>query len=190
MDTHLNAEEKMLCPCNRCKYQVARLRRICDDHSRKWGIFSREILDRVLGSSSIDPTVNPLDIQPERGTRPSVPLTSQVHEQQVKENLETFYEQSMDDMLDALHDTDTHNDREDSPRHTENISNEQKEMRRLAHLPLYSGAKVSVLRASLSILNLQSIYGWSDTSVSKLLGYVFCNFEFVFLYMKLIYKLI
>ena len=66
-----------------------------------------------------------------------MPLTSQVHEQQVEENLETFYEQSMDDMLDVLHDTDAHDDWEDSPRHAENISNELKEMRRLAHLPLY-----------------------------------------------------
>ena len=175
MDTHLNLEEKMLCPCNRCKYQVPRLRRICDDHSQKWGIFPREVLERVLGSSSIDPTINPLDIQPERDARPSVPLTSQVHEQQVEENFETFYEQSMDDMLDAIHDTDVHIDREDSPRRAEQVSNKQKEMRRLVHLPLYSGAKVSVLRASLSILNLQSIYGWSDRSISKLLGYVLCS---------------
>ena len=126
----------MLCLCNRCKYQVPRLRRICDDHSQKWGIFPREVLECVLGSSSIDPAINPLDIQPQRDARPSVPLTSQVHEQQVKENLETFYEQSMDDMLDAIHDTDVHNDREDSARRAENVSNEQKEMRRLAHFTI------------------------------------------------------
>ena len=123
----------------------------------------------------MDPTINPLDIQPERDARPSRLSTSQVYVQEDEDNFETFYEQSMDDMLDAIHDTDVHVDREDSPRRAKQVSNKQKEMRRLAHLPLYSGAKVSVLRASLYILNLQSIYRWSDTSVSKLLGYVFCN---------------
>ena len=34
--------------------------------------------------------------------------------------------------------------------------------------PLYQGAKVSKLRALLSILNLQATFGWSDASVSAL----------------------
>ena len=42
-------------------------------------------------------------------------------------------------------------------------------MRKLARLPLYNGAKIFVLRASLAMLNLQSIFGWSDTSVLALL---------------------
>ena len=41
-------------------------------------------------------------------------------------------------------------------------------MRNLARFPLYEGAKISVLRASLAMLNLQSIFGWSDTSVLAL----------------------
>ena len=88
-----------------------------------------KLLDRIK-------TNNPLRIQPKQDVRPSVPVTSQVHGQEVEENPETFYEQSMDEMLDAIHDTGVHKDCEDSTRHAEHVSNEQKEMHRLAHLPL------------------------------------------------------
>ena len=44
----------------------------------------------------------------------------------------------------------------------------KKTMRSLARLPLYKDARISVLRACLAMLNLQSTYGWSDTSVTKL----------------------
>lgn len=35
--------------------------------------------------------------------------------------------------------------------------------------PLYEGADYSILRASLELLNLQVMYGWSNTSVDALL---------------------
>ena len=55
------------------------------------------------------------------------------------------------------------------PRYSqEEFGQEEDEMRKLARLPLYNGAKISVLRASLAMLNLQSIFGWSDASVSEL----------------------
>ena len=44
-----------------------------------------------------------------------------------------------------------------------------------AREPLYSGASFSVLRASLEILNLQTSYGWSNTSVDSLLRYVYTH---------------
>ena len=172
MDSQLNPEEKMFCPCNRCKHQIARRRRICDEHTKKWGVFSLELLERVLGSSSTNPAIDDISIQPERprhaGIRPLQPTISEMHETGIEE--EIFYEQTMDDMLDAMDDTDARDDDENIPRGVEQISDEQKEMRKLSRLPLYNGAKISVLRASLSILNLQSLFGWSDTSVSKLLG--------------------
>ena len=37
---------------------------------------------------------------------------------------------------------------------------------------LYSGASFSVLRASLVVLNLQTTYGWSNTSVNSLFRYL------------------
>ena len=88
----------------------------------------------------------------------------------------------MDEMIDAFYITDHIReddlDRATEPMHelsshlqdrrSEHTSKE--ELKRLARLPLYVGARISVLRTCLSILNLQSIFGWSDTSVSKLLA--------------------
>ncbi|MCO5566700.1 hypothetical protein L7F22_020378 [Adiantum nelumboides] len=45
---------------------------------------------------------------------------------------------------------------------------EGEKMRTLARMPLYNGAKISVLRTALAMLNLQSIYGWSNTNVTEL----------------------
>ena len=82
----------------------------------------------------------------------------------------------MGEMLDAFYDMDEdhdggHNDVDSM--HTTEFSQsepdkEEQMMQKLARLPLYNGAKISVLRASLAMLNLQSIYGWSDASVSEL----------------------
>ena len=38
-----------------------------------------------------------------------------------------------------------------------------------AKVPLYEGSQYSILRATLEILNLQTIYGWSSASVTSLL---------------------
>ena len=38
-----------------------------------------------------------------------------------------------------------------------------------ARMPLYEGSQYSILRACLEILNLQTIYGWSNASVTSLL---------------------
>ena len=54
-----------------------------------------------------------------------------------------------------------------------NIDAEDKTLQKLckqALTPLFTGLKTSVLRACLPILNLQSIYGWSDASVNALLS--------------------
>ena len=76
----------------------------------------------------------------------------------------------MDEMLDAYYQFDaniTHldsnvQDRQQNPQdrqqnpQEEQIEPEEEVMRKLARLPLYGGAKISVLRASLAMLNLES----------------------------------
>ena len=42
-----------------------------------------------------------------------------------------------------------------------------------ARTPLYEGCTYSTLRASLEILNLQAMFGWSSTNVDSLLRYTF-----------------
>ena len=38
-----------------------------------------------------------------------------------------------------------------------------------AHTPLYDGGSYSILWTCLELLNLQALYGWSNTSVTSLL---------------------
>ena len=169
----VDLEEKMLCPCSHCKYQVVRRRRICNDHTKKWGIFPVEQLEHLISGSARFNNDEPVDIRPERG-RPTRVVTNEViQEDEEHEELEEILEHDMDDMMHALIDGTedrglAHEGVEEMRRRMENASQEEKELRRLARLPLYHGAHISVLRACLSILNLQSIFGWSDTSVSKL----------------------
>ena len=85
----------------------------------------------------------------------------------------------MEAMLEAFHDMDEDNDggqtvggsMDTTEFSRSEADKDHQNMRKLARLPLYNGAKISVLRASLAMLNLQSIYGWSDASVSELFRY-------------------
>ena len=69
------------------------------------------------------------------------------------EMIEAFYEQSDGNEDDS---EEEHND--------PTISR----LRELASTPLCDGSRASVLRTCLAMLNLQSIYGWSDASVTSL----------------------
>ena len=42
-------------------------------------------------------------------------------------------------------------------------------LRKAAKKPLYDGSKYSLLRTCLELLNLQTVYGWSNTSVTSLM---------------------
>ena len=80
------------------------------------------------------------------------------------------YETDMDEMIDAFYITDHIReddlDRATKPmhelsshlqeRHTEHTSKKEAKIKRLSRLPLYVGARISVLRTCPSILNLQS----------------------------------
>ena len=46
---------------------------------------------------------------------------------------------------------------------------EEDHLLQAASTPLYEGCNYSILRASLEILNLQAMFGWSSTSVDALL---------------------
>lgn len=179
--TPMNLEEKSLCPCARCKYQVARKRRICNEHVKKWGVFPIERLQPLLSGARAIHTSDDeaIDLQPEWGQR-ARGSTVEEDNPTIEEN--QINETDMDEMIDAFYITDHLRAEEpDCPtepfheipshlqeRRAEHTSKEEVELKRLARLPLYVGARISVLRTCLSILNLQSIFGWSDTSVSKL----------------------
>ena len=92
---------------------------------------------------------------------------SRTLDQEMEEMLDAFYE--LDPMVQQEGKVDEHQGVDAIPRYSQQeFGQEEDEMRKLARLPLYNGAKISVVRASLAMLNLQSIFGWSDASVSEL----------------------
>ena len=176
-----NLQERLLCPCTGCKHQIIRKRKICNEHIRKFGVFPMEHLENLRFQSYSQSNEHPLiqDIAPttsrlqqRRRLSEEIPIDdSHILEAEAME------EEAMDEMMDAFYQLDediTHFDSNvdkqeaSSNAREEQIEPEEEIMRKLAHLPLYEGAKISVLRASLAMLNLQSIFGWSDTSVSAL----------------------
>lgn len=165
--TLMNLEEKSLCPCARCKYQVARKQRICNEHVKKWGVFPIERLQPLLSGTRPIHASNDeaIDLQPEWGKRARGSTVAgdipTIEENQMSET-------DMDEMIDAFYITDHLQEEEpycptepchEIPSHlqerrVEHTSKEEVELKRLARLPLYVGARISVLRTCLSILSL------------------------------------
>ena len=90
----------------------------------------------------------------------------QMQTEEVEAPVEIF-DDAMDDMIEAL----VTNSMPTYSRigHSREQDLKEQFIRDACKAPLYEGAKVSKLRAVLSILNLQATFGWSDASVSALL---------------------
>ena len=86
--------------------------------------------------------------------------------EEVKAPVEIFND-AMDDMIEALvtNSMPTYS----RTRHSREQDPKEQIIRDACKAPLYEGAKVSKLRAVLSLLNLQATFGWSDASVYALL---------------------
>ena len=87
-----------------------------------------------------------------------------------------FEEHAMDDMLESFYDNnmfdvlgDEHPNVGSNRAHGASIDTEEERIQTLARLPLFNCAKISVLPASLALLNLQSLFGWSENSVDAAL---------------------
>ena len=173
----------MPCSCRRCKYQIIRKRRICEDHVRTYGEFPQEQVSNLRFESSSIPvgdqeahqnTGLQSDIRPQIRRRVAYDLGEATT--QPSNATPELDEPGMDDMLESFYDNnmfevpgDEHPNVMGSNRAGGSIDTEEERMRTLARLPLFNSAKISVLRASLALLNLQSLFGWSDNSVDALL---------------------
>ena len=74
----MNLEEKSLCPCARCKYQIAHKRQICNEHCRKWGLFPVERLEPLLtGAPSNTSLLETTDLQPEWDQRAQISVVEE-----------------------------------------------------------------------------------------------------------------
>ncbi|KAI5083669.1 hypothetical protein GOP47_0003412 [Adiantum capillus-veneris] len=84
---------------------------------------------------------------------------------EAKKDLQTE-DDGMEEILDAFFQTSEENANEAAPEAVR-LSPEDM-LRKLARQPIYEGAKISTLRTCLAFLNLQSVYGSSDASVTAL----------------------
>ena len=90
-----------------------------------------------------------------------------------KEEEEEKEEEGLQDMLqdffgDILSSKEQMQEGDDEDAHASRRQECEKEIRERCNEMLYDGAKVSKLRTMLGLLNLQSIYGWSDASDTAL----------------------
>ena len=78
----------------------------------------------------------------------------------------------MEEMIDHFYENRIPSTRQAGQTSRDNLEEEEDFLRENATTPLYEGCEYSILRASLELLNLQTIYGWSNASVDGLLRYV------------------
>ena len=83
--------------------------------------------------------------------------------------MNSMEDEDMVELIDALCDDINEDISEESNADIQRDDQTADALQKLARSPLFESSRSSIMRACLSILNLQSIYGWSDASVNALL---------------------
>ncbi|WP_129259384.1 hypothetical protein [Enterobacter cloacae complex sp. GF14B] len=136
-------------------------------HVREFGEFDPSIIDRVVAnynSSDSDAGQQAAILQPNRRVRRRFGQAAYVRPQDVASDSsgddhaehipnEAMFEPEIDEMIETIMDS-------------ERLIYD--DMKSEADTPLYNGARVSRLKALLVLLNMQTKFGWSDTSVTAL----------------------
>ena len=146
------------------------------EHMEDYGVFDSSIVNSQVEAFARNESVDFSLVQTGRKRDKERPSTSS---SMPRSNVEmqsvsnpTIHDSDMEDMIGALFRNDTgdvcfDNDGDDLEQNEQDETEER--LRKLASTPIFTGSRASILRACLSILNLQSTYGWSDKSVSTLL---------------------
>ena len=175
-----NLSSRVLCPCNRCKKMVLRTRHIAAEHVETWGEWNDNIIFEQMQSFARN---EPIDISQ---IRPSFPPRSHMYHAGSSLGRHTFMaeggdnstsnnemhsieDEDMVELIDALCDDVNEDISEESNADIQRDDQTADALQKLAHNPLFESSRSSILHVCLSILNLQSIYGWSDASVNALL---------------------
>ena len=167
-------EVRMTCPCMRYKYQIFRKQIIYNKHSHDYGVFLEEYVQKLHTAPhniELVPTcTHSLPIKrPSQNPNLEQKFTPSTHKVAMEEI-------GMEEMLDAFFNMDTSTKTQNEsnnvakqqqtptqPHQTirplESIDKKGEMMANLAQMLLYSGSKVSILQASLVMLNLQAVYG-------------------------------
>ncbi|MCO5571205.1 hypothetical protein L7F22_024940 [Adiantum nelumboides] len=178
----------VLCACIRCKFQTRRRRRIAEEHKQKYGAkditqytawFEAQVQGQAHAHLDMTPDPRAASVHHKEARQQamaSVPGTSaattgpltgtEMDTEDMDED--SGFEEGIEDMLnnffcDILSVEDVIADKEAKKR-----QEREDEIKEQCSKLLYEGARVSRLRVLLGLLNLQTIYGWSDVSVTAL----------------------
>lgn len=179
----------VLCGCVHCKFQTRRRHRIAEDHVRRYGVedfgqYAAWFESQVQGMS-IEISQPHLEMTPDpraasvhhrdarRQAMAGVASTSadpiigpdiETDDIEKDEGFETGIEDMLNDFFcDVLPREDVGVNEEAKKR-----QERESEIKEQCNKLLFEGAKVSKLCVLLGLLNLQTIYGWSDVSVTAL----------------------
>ena len=195
--------ERLPCPCERCKKAIARLRRVCLEHVEKWGLWDDQ-LKRARVETSDPHILAQIDVAPhwrvvgghgrrrveERmrqeavmgtSTLPSVgPSWEGAHSATHGASSSAPPHRAVEDdiihsMVEDLLAREATFECEDDCACVDAAQEEEDHLHQAASTPLYDGCSYSILRASLELLNLQAMFGWSSASVDALLRYLFSS---------------
>ncbi|MCO5561786.1 hypothetical protein L7F22_015410 [Adiantum nelumboides] len=176
--------QRIFCNCAKCKGAIVRIRRVTRQHQDNHGLWEapsrRDSLDE---DEDIEEAVRRTAVQ----TMPHYSVMSGRQRRQAKVHQERGHGSQAEVEDNPSESNEAHEDHMEDE-HMEEImrdffethvpigdegNTEGDEPHRplydAAKVPLYEGSQYSILRACLEILNLQTIYGWSNASVTSLL---------------------
>jgi hypothetical protein len=188
--------EKLPCPCNACKMAISRLRRVCLEHVEKQGLWE-DPRKRARQAGVTGKDLASIDVTPDwRVMGGRMRKHERLRQRAVTEEEgrssgamggpSSFYEGHTSDPIalprphmdveedrleDMVEDLLAREDDgcEDECDCDEVLQSTEDMLLLGARTPLFEGAEYSKLRASLEILNLQAMFGWSNSSVDALL---------------------
>lgn len=172
--------EAIFCPCNRCKRQATHTRRISLEHVEDYDMWEGEIAHNNIPEGVAS-------MPHHRMTSGRNRKAARLHEASLGVGDHAKVDRDDEDPLDNEPHEDHHmedlitdffENREPRTRQAgpmREAEDEEDFLKENAASPLYEGCGYSILRASLEVLNLQTIYGWSNASVDGLLRYVHDN---------------
>ena len=180
--------QKIFCNCAKCKGAIIRMRRITRQHIEEYGLWEGSSRHH----SSDDDNDEDINEEVRRNALETMPhysvvggcqrRTERVHQEELQSHVvqqPSFNERAhepnedvVDNQIEDEHMEEMIHDFFGAHVPTNNNENNERDetpLQDAAKTPLYEGSQYSILRACLELLNLQTMYGWSNASVTSLL---------------------
>ena len=173
--------KRIFCPCAKCKGVIVRLRRITIQHKEENGIWQGS----SRHDSFDDDEHEDIEVEIRRNAIKSMPhysivrgchkIGERVHQESLQSHRGSAQEVAYDNENDGNHEEGVNIVDKDMNKMMDNFFEEEDNegaktpLHKAAKKPLHDGSKYSLLQTCLELLNLQTMYGWSNTSVTSLM---------------------